>query len=288
MSQTRGRAVLDYSKLLLESVLQDKGEDHLDSTRTPAINKENNSTQGSQMRNELLSGQASPDASGHQSAPRARHVALAPDRGSGVDSRFGAALTSAHPSEESAEAAGALSQGVGGALGAQGASALYPDEGAMPDLSNGNDTRFTSGVAARTSPWSKRVDVDGAITFTSPHEPQGSVIPRDTTLRKDYENGQYTQVRFLESFDMALGQAEGEGGDAVVHNVLRFVKLKSLTSVDTGEKLLVPMEVTFRARAFDEIMADERLVELARGGVCVEDCVCAHTHITRSRSCLRA
>ena len=284
MSQTRGRAVLDYSNLfssdgagLLDKVLQ--GADQIDIARTPAINKENNSTQGSRVGNELPGwGMSSPDASVSHVAP-----AIERSRGAGQanltvgDDGMGAVSTPAHASTGVAPVAGVFSRSgdtsadPSGAFGGFGAAA---EDYISPGLSNDNDARHKDWHARSVSPWSY---VHREVTFTSDREPEGSVIPRGAALRKNYADGQYTEVRFLEDYDMCLGQAEGEGGVAVVENVLRFVKLETPTSVDTGDKLLVPMELTFRATAFERFLADDRSVVCACVlGICVCAYVCIH------------
>ena len=281
MSQTRGRAVLDYSNLfssdgagLLDKVLQ--GADQTDIARTPAINKENNSTQGSRVGSGLPGwGMSSPDASVSHVAPAAERSRGAGQANLTVGDGMGAVSTPAHASNGVAAVAGALSRSGAtsadhsGAFGGFGAAA---EDYTSPDLSNDNDARHKDWHAPSVSPWSY---VHREVTFTSDREPEGSVIPRGATLRKNYADGQYTEVRFLEDYDMFLGQAEGEGGVAVVENVLRFVKLETPTSVDTGDKLLVPMELTFRATAFERFLADDRSVVCACVlGICVCVCVC--------------
>lgn len=252
MSQTRGRTVVDKlssDKIsnLLDRCLQDEvdpDQDQIGSARTPAINKENNSTQAGRVRDEHVEGEASPEASGY----------LASSGGFGRPGTFAPA--------DRVDGSGAAS------MPGHGSVSLDPFAVNQTDTSipATNDTRRDASSWGASMPvWTKD---HGDITFTSAlGEPQGLEIPQGFEVRKNFGDGQYTEVKFLESYDMPLGQAEGEGGNAVADNVLRFLKLEKPGHFDPGTWLQVPMEFKLRANGFKRLMATDRGFNMVKGEI---------------------
>jgi len=229
MSQTRGSDIKqsreNFTDMLERSLLNKEQlqlTSQIDTTRSPATNKENDHTQASNSKDE-----------------RAADVSIS---GFGEVSRD---IPTMHTPGINVSLL-PFDQQYGGGGGHSGARA--PGDETAAGVSN---VSMEEEASRNDGKW--EWVSDDMTSFKSDREPIGVVIPQNFTVRRTFNDGEYVEVRFLDSCDLALGQCEGEGGKSVALSVLKFLQMDSPTSVSL-DSLKVRMAVQLRANALKKYM----------------------------------
>jgi len=217
----------NFTDMLTRS-LQNKEQSQIDTARSPATNKENDNMQASNSKDERVTDVSLSGFGGQVSRDNA--ILNTP----GVNSTL---LPLSFSNQDSSSSM--VEQHLGG-------------------RAPGNETAAGVSVLSMDEERSRNEEKwelsDGTTNFKSDREPVGLVIPENFTVRKTFDQGEYVEVRFLASCDMAsLGQCEGQGGASVARAVLKFLQMDSPTSVSL-DNLKVRMHVQLRANALEKYM----------------------------------